>query len=151
MSDTIEWMVTVERKSDSLPRYVVLPAHALARWRLAGTTVVSGTLAGAPLGRRSLKPWGDNDRWFIDLPAAVCRCAAVDTGATAKLALRRASTALPEELETVLASDDLALAAWSQLTPSRQRMASEHVRAAKQAETRARRARRFISSLHGPS
>lgn len=143
MDDAIELTVTVARKAESLPRFVVLPAQVLAPWRLEGTTVVTGTLGGVSLGRRSLKRY-DAGRWFIDLPADLCGRAEVDTGATVTLAVRRAPTALPNELETVLASDAAARATWSRLTPARQRMLSEHVRAAKRADTRIRRARRIF-------
>ncbi|MFG0319534.1 MAG: YdeI/OmpD-associated family protein [Planctomycetota bacterium JB042] len=141
MSD-VELRAVVERKDASLPRYVVVPARAVAAWRLDGTTTVEGTLVGVPLGRRSLKRW--DDRWFLDLPAPLCARAGVDVGDRVALVLRRASEVPPAELEHVLASSRVARERWDRMTASRQRLLREHVAAAKRPETRERRARKGL-------
>ncbi len=146
MSEAIEVIATVERKDASLPRFVVVPNYVIADWVMTGTTTVDGTVANTPLGRRSLKRW-DEARWFIDLPEPLCQRAEIDTGATVRLTLRRASTALPATLEALLADDAGARDAWSRLTPARQRVVSEHVHAAKQPATQVRRAHRWLENV----
>jgi hypothetical protein len=63
---SVRLTVMVERKAahPELPRFAVVPAAAIAKWKLSGTTVVEGTINGAPMGRRTIKPW-DERRWFI--------------------------------------------------------------------------------------
>ncbi|MFQ5526922.1 MAG: hypothetical protein ACE5GX_11770 [Thermoanaerobaculia bacterium] len=62
MPRPIHLEATVERHHPQMARCVVIPASVVARWKLEGTTVVEGTLNGIPLGRRSLKRWGDDQR-----------------------------------------------------------------------------------------
>ena len=129
----------VERKAPDLPRYVIVPAHILDAWQLHGTTPVKVELDGAAIGRRNLKRW-DGERWFIDLTAAQCARAGVDTGARVRLRLWRAPNRPPDELEELIAGDEAARRTWSAMTPSQQRRLGEHVRAAKRPQTRRRRA-----------
>jgi hypothetical protein len=132
----------VERKHTTLPRFVVVPASSVSAWSLQGTTVVEVRVNDVEVGRRSLKHWGpDRDCWFFDLTETHCRQADVETGTAVLVELRRADQTPPEELTLVIGSDPSALLAWESLSPSRQRQLSEHVRAGKRAETRARRAR----------
>ena len=141
--ETIELTAPVERHDPELPRYAVVPSALVEAWGLEGTTVVEGTIDGAPLGRRSLKQW-DKERWFIDLPEALCRRAGVDTGDEVALTLRRASTELPDELEELLSESPSARGTWSGLSASRRRMIREHVLDAKRSATRRRRARKML-------
>lgn len=141
-------LVTIERKDPKLPRFVVVPAWALAKWGLTETTVVEGTLKGVDLGRRTLKRW-DDQRWFVELPEPLCRRAGVETGDSMTIILRIASTELPLELAQLLSSDKAAQAAWEKLTPSQQRMLREQIASAKQAATRERRARQALCSVPG--
>lgn len=143
MSRLVRVEALVQRHHPEMPRYVVVPTAVVAGWQLDGTTVVEGTLNGTSLGRRSLKRWGE-DRWFLDLPERWCRQAGIATGDRVKLALRVASTSLPEELEKVLSESPKARAAWKQMTASQKRMLREHVLAAKRPATRVRRARRYL-------
>ena len=149
--EAVRFGAVVKRKSASLPRFVVVPAEVLAPWQLQGTTVVEVTLGGAVLGRRSLKHWGKGrDCWFFDLTAAQCRRGHVETGDRASVELRQASTDLPSELLSLLESDATARRGWSSLTAARRRMLAEHVRAAKQSETRKRRATRALAKDERP-
>lgn len=142
-AETITLTLTVERKLPSLPRYVVVPAVAIAAWRLGGTTLLEVALAGRPVGQRSIKRW-DSERWFVDITQADCKQGGFDTGDRVPIALRRASTRPPVELERAIASSAKAKAAWQGLTPSQQRMVHQHVGAAKQPATRTARARRAL-------
>ena len=139
MSAAVHLAAPIERKHANLPRYVAVPASKVAPWALQTTTVVEGTLNGVDLGRRGLKKW-DDQRWFIEIPEPLCRRANVETGHRVNLTLRLASERLPEELEQILASDPAAKEIWHSLNASGQRMLREHVGAARQPATRARRA-----------
>ncbi len=142
----VELSCEVERKDRRLPRFMVVPAQLLDGWKLDGTTVVEATVNGVAVGRRSLKKW-DDDRWFVELAQPMCDRAGVDTGDRAKLSLRLAFDALPEELATLLAGSRRAQAAWVKLSLARQRMLREEVFAAKSADARRRRAERGLSAL----
>lgn len=134
----------IERKSDSLPRFVVLPDSALAGWGLEGTSVVEVTIDGRALGRRSLKAWPEREGWFFDLTERQAEEAGVRTGDRVSVSVRLASTEPPKELGDLLDGDPAARAAWRSLTDARRRMISEHVRDAVRSETRRRRARRAL-------
>lgn len=136
---------TVERKDPSLPRFVVVPDDAVADWRLEGTTMVDVTIDGTDVGRRSLKRWRERGGWFFDLTQDQAEGADVDVGKRITVELRRASTALPDELRDLLDEDPEACRRWESLTDSRRRMLAEHVRSAKRPETRARRAARALT------
>ena len=148
-SDEARIDATVERKHPSLPRFLVVPGDAVASWGLEQTTVVEVELDGTPIGRRSLKRWPDRDGWFFDLTEAQARKGRVDTGDAVRVSLRLASTALPRELSALLASDARARATWDALTEARRRMLAEHVRSARRAATRRRRAEGALRSRHG--
>lgn len=130
----------VERKQATLPRYVVVPAALIVAWLVTETTMVEGRVNGQSLGRRALKRW-DAGRWFIELPDRSCKRWGVDVGDRVVLELARASTTLPDALADLVATEPAAEAAWSALSPSRQRMLIEEVRAAVRPATRVRRAR----------
>lgn len=152
MHDPIELTATIERKLQKLPRYVVVPTHALAAWRIHQTTTIRGTINGFDLGRRSLKKW-DHDRWFIDLPEPICRRASVDVGQLVYLHIMVASEKLPDELHELISHNTKAHHAWNALTPGSQRIIRENVAAAKLANTRNRRASLALGirppNLHG--
>lgn len=145
MSTSVRIKSAVERKHPRLPRFLVIPSKAIARWRLNATTVVEMTINGVEAGRRTLKKW-DDARWFIDVPEPVCRKAGIDIGDTVVVSLRLASTELPDELARLLATSPAAKAVWQGLTPSQQRMLQEHVASAKQSATRLRRAMKALSA-----
>lgn len=136
----------VERKATSLPRFVCVPQGLLEGWGLRGTTMVEVRLNGVGLGRRSLKEWPERDAWFFDVTDAHAESASVETGDRVRVEMELAPTDPPAELAELLDSDEGARQAWDELTPSRKRMLSEHVRDAKRPETRRRRARKGLSS-----
>lgn len=136
----------VERRDPRLPRFVVIPAEFIAPWKLAETTTVEGTLNEAPLGRRSLKRW-DEHRWWIDLPAPLCKKTGIEEGDRVTLELRIASTELPVELALLIKADARAAAAWKKLTPAQQRMLREEVAAVKSYVSRASLAARRLSRV----
>ncbi len=143
MPSTLRMEAVVERHLPGMPRYVVVPASKVARWKLEGTTIVEGTLNGIPLGRRSLKPW-DEERWFVELRNDWCRKAGISTGDRVALALALASTELPDELERVLSESAAARECWDRMTAGQRRIVREDVLAAKRPETRERRARKAL-------
>jgi hypothetical protein len=136
----------VEQKDPRLPRFLVVPAHHVDAWQLAGTTVVEATVNGVEIGRRTLKRWGD-DRWFIELTRPMCARAAIDTDDRVVLSLWLADPALPAELEALLARNPRARQAWDALGAAQQRALCEEVFAAATPATRARRAARRLGVL----
>lgn len=140
----ITFTVVIERKADSLPAFVVLAEERLAAWKLQGTTIVEVSLAGVDIGRRSLKRWPERSGWFVDLTASHLEAAGVSVGDRVTVELRRASTELPHEIQRLLDSDEEAKKRWEALSAARRRMICEHVREAKQAATRERRARKAL-------
>jgi hypothetical protein len=134
----------IERKQPGLPRYLVVPAAAVAAWGLEGTTVVELEINGVALERRAIKSW-DADRWFLSITAPDCRQLGVDTGDVVSIRMRVAPTELPAELAALLETDPRARRVWDRLTESRRRMLREEIAAAKQSATRARRARRALT------
>jgi bacteriocin resistance YdeI/OmpD-like protein len=142
-TDAIHVSGVVKRKQADLPRFVVVPASAIERWRLAATATVEATINGAPVGRRSIQRW-DDKRWFVSITERDCRSLDIDTGSRIDLVLRIASTELPEELAMLLKQNVRARNAWDSLTPSQQRMLREDIATAKQPSTRDRRARKVL-------
>ena len=141
----LRFETTVERKADTLPRYVVVPAELVEPWKLESTTPVEVTLSETPIGRRSLKRWGrGRDVWFFDLTEKQCASAGVDTGDLVRVELKRASDEPPAEVIELLENDPRARAAWDALTKARRRMLCDQVREAKAPATRTRRARRGL-------
>ena len=141
--NTVKLTARVERKAESLPRFIVVPAAAVADWNLSATTTVEGTLNSVDLGRRGLKKW-DEQRWFFELPDPVCRRAGVDVGDTVRLELRRASEEMPAELTELISSNPQAKQAWEALSPGSRRMLREDMLRARQSATRMNRAKRAL-------
>lgn len=139
----VEISVVVERKQAGLPRYVVVPHAAVAHWQLGGTTAVEVCVNDVPAERRTIKRW-DADRWFVSITEVDCRRLGIDTGDQIRLSLRPAPAELPAELAELLRAERRAQAVWARLTPSQQRMLREEIAAAKQPETRTRRARKAL-------
>ena len=144
----VEVSARLERKDPRLPVYVVIPGRHVERWRLAGTTVIEGTVNGWPFGRRTIKVWGkDSDGWFVEFTASFCRAARLGVGDRVALAIRPADASIPMELESILAGDEGLAAAWQALSERQRRDASEHIRAAKAQATRQRRAASTAEAL----
>lgn len=140
----IRTQAIVERKAESLPAFVVLDEGLFVEWNLTATTVVEVWLGSREIGRRSLKNWPERSGWFFDLTSAQLKAAEVDVGDRVSVELRRASTDPPGELRRLLDSDAEARRRWTTLTEARRRAVAEHVREAKQASTRERRARKAL-------
>ena len=141
---TLNVTTTIEHKHKGLPRFVCVPMSKVDPWKLQGTTTVEVTMNGVNVGRRSLKRWDDRGCWWMDLADAACRKANVETGDRAKLSLKIASEELPKELAQLIRKNSQARARWELLTPGQKRMLREEILAAKQPETRARRAARAL-------
>jgi antitoxin component of MazEF toxin-antitoxin module len=143
--DTIELRAVIQRKSETLPRFVVIPAKAVEAWHLAGTTTVDLQINGTPAGRRSLTVW-DAKKWFIGIPETLCKAANVDTGSRVTLRFSVADSAMPNELRELVERDAAARSRWESLTPAQQRMLRENVAAGKAEATRRRRAEAELRS-----
>ena len=140
----------IERKAEDLPAFVVLDGGLFVEWDLTGTTIVDVCLGSTEIGRRSLKAWPQRSGWFVDLTAAQLKATGVDVGDCVVVELRRASTDPPEELLRLLDSDAEAQRLWGTLSEARRRSVAEHVRQAKQASTRERRARKALGCAEDP-
>jgi uncharacterized protein DUF5990/bacteriocin resistance YdeI/OmpD-like protein len=142
--------VEIERKLETLPGFVVVPAAKIAHWKLSGTTTVDATLDGLSLGRRSLKRW-DDQRWFLELRAAHLEAIGKGKGQRATLTIEVAATKLPAELQRLIDTDARARANWEALSDSRKRMLREELLDVKTAATRETRARQALLPAPGPS
>jgi hypothetical protein len=142
--------VLIERKRGNVPAFVVVAASAIAKWRLAGTTTVVGTLDGEPLGRRSLKRL-DDERWFVELRPETLDAIEKGPGERAKLRLEVAPTELPKELAELIERDASAREKWLALTESQRRMLREEVLGAKSSAARQRRAERALQQVSAPA
>jgi Bacteriocin-protection, YdeI or OmpD-Associated/Domain of unknown function (DUF1905) len=142
---------TVTRHNPQFSRLVTIPLDVVAPWKLSGTTVVEGTINGNEIGRRSLKRWDDRNCWWIDLPEPLCKKAKLETGDKVTLKIRLASENLPEELKRLLKDVPVAKNKWDKLTVAQQRMLREEIFAAKNSETRTRRARKVLLNERGKS
>ena len=135
---------TVTRHMPQFARLVTIPLDVVAPWKIDQTTVVEGTINGVELGRRSLKRWDDRNCWWIDLPDPLCKKAKIDDGDRVELTISLASEDLPEELQQLLNENKPAKAQWDKLTTAQQRMLREEIFAAKNSETRMRRAQKYL-------
>jgi len=145
----LKLVVRIERKHAEMPAFVVVPATRLARWKLAATTTVEGTLDGVPLGRRSLKRW-DDERWFIELRSELLDAVGKSPGDRATLMINRASAALTAELQRLIDTDPAARARWESRTEAQRRMLREEVFAVKSPSARERRVRRALLPVAMP-
>jgi hypothetical protein len=130
--------------------FLVIPARALAAWKLSATTTVEGTLDGVPLGRRSLKRL-DDASWFLELRRDFLERIGKRPADRAELTIEIASADLPAELQALIDRVPVARASWEGRTAAQQRMLREEVLAAKTAATRERRARRILLPAAKPA
>jgi hypothetical protein len=134
----------IEHKHKGLPRFVCVPMVEVDPWKLQGTTTVEVTINGVNIGRRSLKRWDERNSWWVDLSETACRQAEIGTGDRVNLILTIASEELPTELSELIETNREAFVRWERLTPGQQRTLREEVLAAKQSNTRERRAKRAL-------
>jgi hypothetical protein len=110
--------------------------------------VVEGSANGVVFGRRNIKAWGKGSAdWFIEFTAPFCKAANLAVGDDIALELQVADASTPPELESLLAQNRHLGTAWATLSDSARRDAGEHIRAAKNAATRQRRAAAVIAAL----
>lgn len=76
----------VARKRDDLPRFVVIPASAVAEWELTGTSPVDVTINGVRVERRNFRFW-DTAKWFFSITLKDCKKVGIDTGDTVELVI----------------------------------------------------------------
>lgn len=121
---------------------VVVPPLVLAALGGAGIRRVRGTVNGYPI-RLGLLPLAGGGRYLM-LNKDVCRAASVQVGQHVQLALEPDpepnQVDLPPELAEAFEAWPEAREGFERLTGSMRRAVAQHVRTARQAETRARRA-----------
>jgi len=140
----------LQRKDPSLPVYLVIADRHIRHWNLSGTSVIEGTANGVPFGRRTIKSWGKGgDDWFVELTSSFCTSARLNVGDTVSLNIKLADMSTPEELESLFSGKKDIEYAWTALSESQRRAASEHIRAAKTQSTRERRAAAIAEKLRG--
>jgi bacteriocin resistance YdeI/OmpD-like protein len=144
MAEPIRLRGELKRKALQLACYIEIPQTLVAPWGIAATTVVDATANGQAIGRRTLKPWGDGKRWFIELTGVQCRQLAVSLGDRVDLSLTRADETPPPELLDIIETSSVAKSRWQKLSTAQQRMLSEHVRGAAREPTRVKRARQAL-------
>ncbi|MGL4576406.1 MAG: YdeI/OmpD-associated family protein [Burkholderiaceae bacterium] len=146
----INFTAKLERKDPKLPVYVVVPYADAVGLRLQATTVIEGTVNGQSIGRRSIKRWDSSVQspWFVEFTAPFCRSSGIAVGDQLNIALWRANTELPEELEKLLQEAQSIRAAWDCLPDYSRRTHAEHIRAGKSEVTRSRRAAAVVASIN---
>ena len=144
MAQAIRHRGELKRKALQLACYIEIPQALVAAWDIAATTVVEATANNTPIGRRTLKPWGDGERWFIELTGMHCKQLDVAVGDRIDLSLTRADETPPRELLDVIETSSIAKSRWQKLTAAQRRMLSEHVRDAAREPTRVKRARQAL-------
>ena len=139
-----EGVVLLERHHADLPVYALVPDSVARATGNNGTFVTEALVNGTPVGRRSIKPWGDG-RWFVELTKAHCKRLGVADGDRIALKLLGAPV-LPDDLEHRLRDEDLWDAWWDRTAADRRALA-EQVFDAKKPETRAARIDRILAAL----
>lgn len=85
-SKEVHLTAKVARKQPDLPRFVVIPASAVAEWKLTGTTPVDVAINGVQVERRTLKYW-DAAKWFFNITLKDCKKVGIDTGDTVEMVI----------------------------------------------------------------
>ncbi|MDX1541297.1 MAG: YdeI/OmpD-associated family protein [Geminicoccaceae bacterium] len=135
---------TVERHDAALPVYLIVPAWVAEIFGRPGTFVVETRLDGQPIGRRSIKPWGDG-RWFMELTKKHTERLSLRAGDAVKVEVRAAPEAPADLLARI---DALRLTnRWAALSNADRRAASEAVFGALRPATREARIERTIAML----
>ena len=137
--------------------FVVIPAAVVEALRATGRTSVVGTIDGRPI-RHQFMPYvfeGAGRQVVMAVNKATREAIGKVAGDTVEFDLERdersrsADITVPPELDTALAADPAARAAFDDLGPSRRREHADHVGAAKRPETRVRRAADVVARLRG--
>ena len=135
--------------------FVVVPAEAAAALGATGRTSIVGTVDGhAIVGQ--VMPYTVPERGreiMLGLTKATRAAIGKTIGDEVEVVVERddrsrsANVVLPPELVAALAADPIARQAFERVAPSHRREHAEHVAAAKQSETRRRRAERVVDTL----
>jgi len=142
----VSFAATIERHHPGLPVYLIVPATVPAGFGRDATFVVEAVIDGTPLGRRTVKPWGDG-RWFLEVTAAQQARLGVAEGDRVTVALVPAAE-VPEDLAAAITEAGLE-PAWHGLSAAGRRALAEPVFEARRPETRAKRIGRVIGQLAG--
>lgn|GEM_PF-3760371 len=146
MARNARFTATLDRHRPDLPVYLVVPARAVDAFDRQATFVVEAMINGRPIGRRSIKPWGDG-RWFMELTKVQCTQLRVGPGDAVDVELT-AAPEVPAELASRIAEAGLS-ERWAGLSAADRRALAEHIFAAKKAATRAARIDRTLARLRG--
>lgn len=129
--------------------FVIVPSKVAAKAGLAHAARVRGTVNGVAYRSSLMKYSGV---FHLGVHKAVLQEAGVGDGDSVKLTIELDDEPLPtdevpEDLATALAKNAKASASWAQLAPSARRGYVKSVLEAKQAETRARRITKIVTTL----
>ena len=144
MTDSIHFDAILDRHQSDLPVFAMVPVEVPEAFGKSRTFVVEAQINGRPIGRRSIKPWGDG-RWFLELTKAHCKALGVDMGANLSVDVALAPET-PDDLRRRIDQSGLAVA-WAGLSEVRRRSLAEPVFGAKRPATRAARIDRIVSVL----
>lgn len=136
----------LERHHEDLPVYLLVPESVIVAFAAEETFVAEARIEGQPVGRRSIKPWGDG-RWFMELTAAHRGRLDLRIGQTVQVSLTEAP-AEPDALRRAITRCRLD-AAWQGLTAARRRALCEGVFEARRPATREARIERILTMLRG--
>jgi hypothetical protein len=134
----------IERKQENLPCFAIIPKDIALKGG-ESTYMAEASVNGVSIGRRSIRPWGDRKRWFIEFTGPQMDVLGLDVGDQIILELK-GTQAEPDELTTALKKHGLE-AAWKAVTPSRRRLAAEQIFEAKAETTRAKRVAAIVKAL----
>lgn len=81
MSGSAHFDATLERHHPELPVFVMVPGEVALGFGKSATFVVEAMVDNQPIGRRSIKPWGDG-RWFMELTKAHGRRLGIAAGSS---------------------------------------------------------------------
>ncbi len=136
----ITFETLAERKSPTLPIFLVLPQDIAERARLEQTELAELILeaGGRWEGIRSLKPW-PNHGWFLELNEKIRQAAGIEVGANVQVSLVTIGVGPPPELDAYLVEHPEARERWEALTSPQRRMLTESLLEARRPATRSRR------------
>ena len=143
--ESISLLAEIKQKAAELPRYVEVPDALVAPWNLDATTPIELRIEGGKPVRRTLKKWGKGRPvWFFELTKPMCKKGNIETGDMVEFSLTLADDSTAAEIEAILKTNLEAQIKWDTMTPSMRRMINENVLEGKRADTRQRRARKFL-------
>ena len=144
MTHTVRFVSLLDRHQPDLPVFAIVPGTVAEAFGKTRTFIVETRINGLPLGRRSIKPWGDG-RWFLELTKAHCKALGVDVGSNLSVDVALAPET-PDDLRQRIDQAGLA-GAWGRLSEAQRRGFSESVFDARRPATRAARIDRILATL----